>query len=126
MPVVQISEFTKTVLKNIQSIPSGRVATYKQIAQLSGKPQASRGVAWILNSCSTKYKLPWHRVLSSQGKISFEKGTHNFKKQLALLKKEGVELDSAGRLNLQKFQWNKKLKIKKSKGSKPSLFRSES
>jgi len=72
MAVIQISEFTKQVMEQIKAIPFGNVATYKQIAELAGKPQASRGVSWILHSCSTAYKLPWHRVLNSQGKISFE------------------------------------------------------
>ena len=48
MGVIEISEFTKKVLKQIHSIPAGKVATYKQIAELAGKPQGSRGVAWIL------------------------------------------------------------------------------
>ena len=50
MSVIQISEFTAKVLKQIRSIPAGKVATYKQIAELAGKPQGSRGVAWILHS----------------------------------------------------------------------------
>ena len=85
MPVSVVSEFTKKVLVQIKSIPSGKVATYKQIAELAGKPQGSRGVAWILHSCSTRYKLPWHRVLNSKGKISFDRATHNYKKQKRLL-----------------------------------------
>ena len=52
MSVVRISEFTEKVIRRIREIPRGRVATYKQIAELAGKPQGSRGVAWILHSCS--------------------------------------------------------------------------
>lgn len=108
MAVVKISEFTKTVLEIIQSIPKGQVASYKQVAELAGKPQASRGVSWILHSCSTKYKLPWHRVLNSQGKISFDPRSSHFVQQKRLLGKEGVEVSADGSLDLKKYQWKKK------------------
>lgn len=122
MSVIKISEFTKKVMQTIHKIPSGKVATYKQIAILAGKPQGSRGVAWILHSCSTTYKLPWHRVLSSQGKISFEKRTHNFNKQKKLLEKEGVLISAEGHLDLKKFQWKKQPKQSRVKNKKRSLL----
>lgn len=125
MPIVQISDFTKSVLEQIKSIPYGRVATYKQIAELAGKPHGSRGVAWILKSCSTKYKLPWHRVLSSQGKISFERGSHNFRDQKRKLENEGVVIQPDGRLNLAEYKMKKKIrKMKSTKllNNKPKMF----
>jgi methylated-DNA-protein-cysteine methyltransferase-like protein len=121
MSITVVSDFTKKVLKIIAEIPEGRVATYKQIAILSGKPQASRGVSWILHSCSTKYKLPWHRVLNSSGRISFEKGTHNFRQQKKRLEREGVVLSPDGELELSRFQWKKKVPKKKTKNS-PKMF----
>lgn len=121
MSVIQISEFTAKVLKQIRSIPAGKVATYKQIAELAGKAQGSRGVAWILHSCSTPYKLPWHRVLNSKGKISFEPQTHNFRQQKKRLENEGVAINSEGQLDLQKYQWKKRApKLKSKRG--PQIF----
>lgn len=121
MSVIEISEFTKEVLKQIQSIPAGKVATYKQIAELAGKPQGSRGVAWILHSCSTTYKLPWHRVLNSKGKISFDRQTHNFRQQKKRLEIEGVIINSEGQLDLAKYQWKKRAQKVKSKRD-PQIF----
>ncbi len=123
----EISAFSKKVMQLIRSIPEGNVATYGQIAKLAGKPQGSRGVAWILHSSSTAHKLPWHRVLNSQGKISFEIGTHNFRQQKKRLEKEGVEISAEGKLSLAKFQWKKKpAKVKtKSKSNRPQMFRSK-
>ena len=121
MPVVEISAFTKKVLQNIAQIPKGKVATYKQIATLSGKPQGSRGVAWILHSCTTTYKLPWHRVLNSQGRISFEKNSHNFRQQKRKLETEGVSLNSEGHLDLKKFQWKKRPTLTKNSRA-PKMF----
>ena len=122
MSVIQISEFTEKVIKQIRSIPAGKVATYKQIAELAGKPQGSRGVAWILHSCSTTYKLPWHRVLNSKGKISFEPNSHNFRLQKKCLENEGVVFSREGQLDLTKFQWKKRAVKQKSK-SGPQIFR---
>lgn len=123
MSIIQISEFTKKVLKQIQSIPKGKVATYKQIAELAGKPQGSRGVAWILHSCSTTYKLPWHRVINAQGKISFEKTSHNYRQQKKLLENEGVVFGDGAQLNMTKFQWKKRPAKQKVKAGKPQMFR---
>jgi methylated-DNA-protein-cysteine methyltransferase-like protein len=122
MSLIQISDFTLKVMKQIKLIPVGRVASYKQIAELAGKPQGSRGVAWILHSCSTTYKLPWHRVLNSKGQISFEKKSHNFRKQKKLLENEGVVLNESGQLNLTKFQWKKKAPLKIVNSNQPQIF----
>lgn len=100
--------FTLKVMGVIKKIPRGKVATYQQVAGLAGKPHASRGVAWILNSCAEKYKLPWHRVLSSKGKIAFPPLTHNFLMQKKLLKREGVPAADSGAIEMAKFQWKKK------------------
>jgi methylated-DNA-protein-cysteine methyltransferase-like protein len=116
--MVPVSEFTKTVIHQILKIPHGKVATYKQIAELTGKPQASRGVSWILHSCSRKYKLPWHRVLNSQGKISFDITSTNFRLQKKKLEAEGVSFSESGKLDLDKYQWKKKAKSRTSKPSK--------
>ena len=120
MSLAPISKFTQKVMQQIHKIPKGKVATYKQIAELSGKPQASRGVSWILHSCSTTYKLPWHRVLNSQGKISFDKTSHNYRKQKKLLQNEGV-IFNLEQLDMKKYQWKKKYMIPKNK-SGPKMF----
>lgn len=122
MTVVQLSPFSKKVIQMILKIPSGKVATYKQIAELAGKPQGSRGVSWILHSCSTTYKLPWHRVLNSQGRISFDPGSRNYREQKRKLEKEGVEFSADGKLDMRKFQWSKRPAKKKSQAAKPRMF----
>jgi methylated-DNA-protein-cysteine methyltransferase-like protein len=100
--------FTKAVLKMIKKIPRGKVASYGQIAKISGNAGGSRGVAWILHACSKKYKLPWQRVINSQGKISFDKFSKEYKIQKKLLEKEGIYFSETGTVNFKKFQWSKK------------------
>ncbi|MEK2689199.1 MGMT family protein [Bdellovibrio sp. GT3] len=121
MTVVQLSDFSKKVIETILKIPEGKVATYKQIAELAGKPQGSRGVSWILHSSSTKYKLPWHRVLNSQGKISFDIKSRNYQEQKKKLAKEGVAFDTMGKLDLKKYQWSKRPAQKRDR-AQPRMF----
>lgn len=115
------TKFTLKVIDTIRAIPRGRVATYQQVAGLSGKLHASRGVAWILNTCSKKYKLPWQRVINSQGRISFKPGTRNFRLQANLLRKEGVTVNPKnGAVDMAKFQHKKKPRMPK---NQPFMFR---
>ncbi len=99
--------FTKAVIKMVKKIPKGKVASYGQIAKISGNAGGSRGVAWILHACSKKYRLPWHRVVNSQGKISFDKTTKEFRNQKNLLQKEGVVFSDSSVVNFKKFRWSK-------------------
>ena len=119
-PMAELSPFASKVIETVRKIPQGQVATYKQIAGLCGKPHASRGVAWILNSCSKKYKLPWHRVLSSQARISFKIGTHAHLLQKSKLKREGVRFDGES-IDMGKFQWKKQSRVKRL-CNKPKMF----
>lgn len=101
--------FSKNVMTLIKKIPKGSVATYGQIAKLAGKPQGSRGVAWILNSSSKAHDLPWFRVINSQGKISFPVMSEHWLRQKSMLMKEGIEFGSGEKINLEKYQWKKGL-----------------
>lgn len=126
MPVAknqkELSPFTVKVIEVLRKIPKGKVATYKQVAGLSGKPHASRGVAWILNSMSKKYKLPWQRVINSQGKIAFKPQTHNFRLQSRILESEGVVVDKkSGAVDMKRFQYKKKPRVLRQR-NQPHMF----
>ena len=98
-----ISPFSKRVIKIIQKIPVGRVATYGQIASLAGNNKAARQISRILHSSSGKYDLPWHRVINSQGRISLRSGD-GFEMQKAILESEGIQVIE-DKIDLAKFQW---------------------
>jgi len=89
----------------IKRIPKGKVATYGQIAALAGNHRAARQVAWILHSSSEKENLSWHRVVNSQGEISL-KPRRGYEVQKALLRKERIEFDENGRIDLSEYLWN--------------------
>ncbi|MEK7546990.1 MAG: MGMT family protein [Patescibacteria group bacterium] len=85
--VIVSNEIHKKVLAAVRKIPSGRTATYKEIARIAGNPRAYRAVGNILNK-NYNPKIPCHRIIRSDGKIGgYNKGAE---KKLALLKKEGV------------------------------------
>jgi methylated-DNA-protein-cysteine methyltransferase-like protein len=97
--------FSQRVKEIIKKIPRGKVATYGQIAAYAGHPRAARQVVWILNSSSRKDKLPWHRVINRQGKISLEPN-QGYEIQKMLLEKEGVKFDKNDRIDFKRYLWS--------------------
>jgi methylated-DNA-protein-cysteine methyltransferase related protein len=89
----------------IRDIPRGRVATYGQIADLSGIAGQPRRIGYALSALPADSGVPWHRVINAQGKISFPSGSAHAKLQRRLLRQEGVAFDSSGRVNLAVFRW---------------------
>ena len=98
---MSLTPFTEQVIKIIQSIPAGKVASYGQIALMAGNHRAARQVSRILHSCTKKYNLPWHRVINSQGKISMNHQAYEV--QFELLKNEGIEFGLKKQIDFDKF-----------------------
>lgn len=88
----------------IAKIPRGKVATYGQIAALAGYPKQPRLAGYALAHCPRDTELCWQRVINAQGKISFPSGSAAYRRQAALLKKEGVAL-IGGRVDLARYRW---------------------
>lgn len=76
--------------------------TYGQIAFIAGNPHGARQVSRILHSLSQKEKLPWHRVINAQGKISL--GGEMGLIQKSLLIDEDV-IFNHGQVNLKTYQY---------------------
>lgn len=99
-------EFKKQQIWTVVSaIPYGCVASYGQIATMAGLPNYARFVGFCLKNLPKDTLLPWHRIINSQGKISFPLDSARFFRQKELLEKEHV-LVSNGRVSLKKYQWN--------------------
>ncbi len=92
----------KRTIALVSAIPKGKVLSYGQVASLISAEGCARHVSYILSSSSKKYKLPWHRVLSSTGKISPHKG---YRKQILLLEKEGVVFKNKDKVDLKDSSW---------------------
>ncbi|TRZ36578.1 MGMT family protein [Niallia circulans] len=98
-----MTPFTKKVMEIIQSIPTGKVMTYGQIARIAGSPRGARQVVRILHSSSQKYQLPWHRVVNAKGAIVIKAEEGN-SLQKQLLEEEGVVFYREGVLELTIYQ----------------------
>ncbi|MFS8064324.1 MAG: MGMT family protein [Luteimonas sp.] len=86
------------ILAAVRAIPRGQVAGYGQVAQRAGLPGRARLAARVLSG-NTDPKLPWHRVLRSDGRIAFPEGSKNFREQSQRLRAEGVVV-SNGRVRM--------------------------
>ena len=92
------------IWQTVTAIPSGRVATYGQVAALAGMPGAARQVGAALKKLPAGSNVPWHRVVNAQGRISLPAASNSFKEQQARLLAEGIDI-AAGKLNLRQWQW---------------------
>ncbi len=90
----------------VRRIPSGRVATYGQVARLAGYPGCARQVGYALSALENGSPVPWHRVVNARGCISLRSGGSPWGMvQRLRLEAEGVRFDGQGRINLERFQW---------------------
>lgn len=88
----------------VAMIPQGNVSSYGKIADYAGLPGRARYVSTALKLAPEHLSLPWHRVLNSQGKISFEKNSHAFQQQIELLRMDGVAVN-CGKISLSEYEW---------------------
>lgn len=92
-------KFSDYVVKLALMIPKGRVTTYGHIARAAGGgSMASRSVTAILGKAYGNgiTNIPFHRIVYAGGRVwlSDEYNT----KRLALYKKEGIEIDTKGKI----------------------------
>ena len=92
----------QSVWKVVSEIPSGHVLTYGEVARLAGMPRAARRVSQALRRAPRGIRLPWHRVINSQGKISFPEDSSGWQKQKDMLEDEGVVFLN-GKVDLEHF-----------------------
>lgn len=88
----------------IEQIPSGKVATYGQIARIVGDCSA-RMVGYALAALKDDSPVPWQRVINSLGKISLRMNGMEDGFQRQLLESEGIRFDNEGRVDLNEFGW---------------------
>jgi methylated-DNA-protein-cysteine methyltransferase related protein len=89
----------------VAHIPSGKVATYGDIARHAGMPGAARRVGMALRGLPEGTRIPWHRVINAQGRISLPEGSSSRYTQRERLEGEGVVFKSNKRIDLQRFRW---------------------
>jgi len=88
------------ILAAVRAIPRGQVAGYGEVARRAGLPGRARLAARVLSQ-NTDPKLPWHRVLRSDGRIAFPPGSEGHREQSRRLRGEGVAVAN-GRVRMPK------------------------
>lgn len=99
--------FREDVYKLVQSIPSGRLMTYGQIAAICGHPGAARVVGQIAHFGPSIY--PWHRVVNINGGLAVGFVPDGQKGQQALLLEEGFAIKEYKIVNLERYLWQPSL-----------------
>ena len=87
----------------VKSIPKGKVATYGQVALLSGNPRWARVVGYALHVNPEPGIIPCHRVVNREGRVApgFAFGGEGVQRQL--LESEGIIFETDGRIDLEKY-----------------------
>ena len=93
---------TKRIYKAVQMIPSGKVATYAQVAELAGNKKMCRAVGNALHKNPDPATIPCFRVVNSKGELSGEFAFGGDKAQEKMLVEDGVEV-ADGRVDLEKY-----------------------
>ncbi len=87
----------------VRRIPTGRVMTYGQLAEILGEGYTARTVGFVMHTAEDKD--PWHRVINSQGACSTGRVLLPPDKQQRMLEAEGVHFDGRGRCDLGQYRW---------------------
>ncbi len=107
-------KYRERVYRLVRSIPSGRVMTYGQLAELLGEGYTPRTVGFVMHGSDDK--TPWHRVINAQGACSTGRIALPHDKQQRMLETEGVQFNKSGRCDLKDYIWiptERKQKTKK-------------
>jgi len=107
------ADFCLQVYSLVRAIPVGCVCTYGRLAQAIACPARmdplayrrirARWAGYALAKCPAD--VPWWRVVNAQGQISRRSG-HGPHVQAVYLQEEGIAVDGAGRVSLDRVLWN--------------------
>ena len=97
-------EFAEEIYETVKRIPKGKVATYGQVALMSGHRGAARAVGNALHVNPYFGTVPCHRVVNAKGSLApmFAFGGADVQKRM--LESEGVEVKD-NVVDLEKYQW---------------------
>ena len=97
--------FYERVYALVHEIPYGRVATYGQLAWLSGSPRASRIVGAAMAKAPGGRNLPCHRVIYTDGRLCQGGAFGGMEIQRQLLLKEGITFLQDSRVDIKNNLW---------------------
>ena len=90
-------KFSKKVIELALEIPEGRVTTYGLLAVAAGgHPILAQMITSILWRSAERERVPWHRIVYSNGKIWTDPRVDKIRQKL--YKAEGIKLDKNNRI----------------------------
>ncbi len=66
---VKGTNFQVNVWRALLRVPEGSLVSYRQLAQMSGKPSAIRATASAIGANPVSYLIPCHRILRTSGEL---------------------------------------------------------
>lgn len=102
--VQESAGYRERVYELVERIPLGRVMTYGQIAEILGEGYTPRTVGFVMHAANEE-KMPWQRVINSQGACSTGRVILPPDKQQRMLEAEGIIFDARGRCDLKRYRW---------------------
>ena len=103
-PDMQKNTF-QMIYEIVREIPRGKVATYGQIAGMTGNPRLSRAVGYALHVNPEPGIIPCHRVVKKGGVLSEAFAFGGINRQRALLEAEGVVFTLEGTVDMTQCMW---------------------
>ncbi|MDY2788324.1 MAG: MGMT family protein [Atopobium sp.] len=100
-----MGHFNEQVYELVKQIPTGRVASYGQIARMVGKPRNARFVGFALHSNPQPGIIPCHRVVFKDGSLAPGFAFGGPDAQRILLEKEGILFLDDGRVDMEQCSW---------------------
>jgi len=94
----------------VRRIPRGRVATYGQVARLARLPGRARQVGYAMHALPSGTRVPWHRVVNAEGRVSRRRVPGAELTQRMLLEREGVGFGPGGKIPLTRYGWKATLR----------------
>lgn len=101
MASVLTEELIYEILSVVEEIPAGKVASYGQIAKLTGREKNARLVGKILSMSEYYGDYPCHRVVNHAGRLA-----PHFSEQRRLLLEEKVKFKDNTHVDMKKCRWD--------------------
>ncbi len=101
MASVLTEDLIYEILSVVEEIPPGKVASYGQIAKLTGREKNARLVGKILSMSEYYGDYPCHRVVNHAGRLA-----PHFSEQRRLLLEEKVKFKDNTHVDMKKCRWD--------------------
>src|SRR5262245_48872746 len=103
-----VARLYRSIYAVVRRIPTGRVATYGQVAELAGIPGGARVAGAAMKTSKPGDRLPWQRVIGKASKNRGRIAIHDpvgAAVQRQLLGDEGIPISDTGLIALDRYGW---------------------